>query len=492
MTDPYGSQCPTDLGGALRSGHRHNGRMADLPGGLSARRAHLLLRRQQVIGVSVTVVILLAFSGYFVFRGAWPAVALLGLIVVAVSATVYAQRRMAPAEATVGADEQPALTALVGQVATALAVPAPDAVQLTGDTDLGLALRHRHLVLRIGLPLAIALEADELRLLIAHELALLGLPEARLTVAVAAKRRRYVDGAATDSALHGRDAERLIALTQQFAASVERASDEAMVRLAGRAAAARALQRREAVGTAFTAYVLDFAEPPVEHGQAVLDLHEVWADWLAEAPAEDRTNSPDPVKLAQRHPGLADALQGQGGSDVEVRLPADPVPLGPLTGEELARLAGEAVFLPNAGTPVSWVPLSEVDQEVWADEAREYAQAVEEMAAAAVTPAPGSRAELADLVRAHSKELRRVWLELLHGQLEPGAQPAADSAVADPGNTLAALLVATLHERGWRRERSLHPYTLVSPDGERIDAAALGRAAATDAASYKELRDLLV
>jgi hypothetical protein len=473
------------LGICAGAAGRHNGQMAELPGGLSARRAHLLLRRQQVIGAGTTVVILLVFAGYFVFRGAWPAVALLGLIVAAVGATVYAQRRMAPAEATVGADEQPALTALVGQVATALAVPAPDVVQLTGDTDLGLVLRHRHVVLCIGLPLVIALEADELRVLIAHELALLGLPEARLTVAVAAKRRRYVEAAATDSALPGRDAERLVALTQQFAASVEQASDEAMVRLAGPAAATRALLRREAVGAAFTGYLLDFAEPPVEHGQAVLDLHEVWVDWLAEAAAEDRTSSPDPAKLAARHPGLAAALHGQRRGDLEVRLPTGPVPLGPLTDDELARLAGEAVFLPDAGTPISWVPLSEVDQEVWADEAREYAQAVDEMAAAAVTPAPGSRAELADLVRAHPAELRRAWLG-------PDAGEDADSAVADPGRILAALLVAALYERSWRRERPLRPYTLISPDGERLDAAALGRAAATDAASYKELRDLLL
>lgn len=447
-------------------------------------RAQLLLHRQQLVGVVATGMVLLGFSGYFIFRGAWIAIALLVFSVAGIIVSVYAQRAGNAALVSV---RHPALAALAGDVATTLGVPAPDLVELAGDTDIALVPRGRQILLRIGLPLVLSLNASELRVLIAHELAMLGLTEPRLTIALATARRHVADQAG----MPGRDGHRLVAATGEFAASVERAADEAALKVADPVTVAAAVLHADAVRLVFSGFVLDFGEPPTEHGQAVLDLGEGWSWWLANGPADDRTGLAYPTELVRRHPGLSAIFPHSAVQEVELCAPADPIKLDPFTDEERRRLVTEAVYITG---PVNWVRLSEVDGSVWAEEAQERVRAIERAAEEAVGRAPGDRAELADVARDRIAELQRVLLRHIQTDLDPAAQPGTptDEVTVDPSGTLTRLLVASLHERGWRRAHPLLPNLLIGPGGQRVDAAQLGRSAANGQDSYQELRDLLV
>ncbi|GGM17531.1 hypothetical protein ACFFX1_40500 [Dactylosporangium sucinum] len=363
----------------------------------------------------------------------------------------------------VGASRHPALHSLVLEAVKHADVAFPPAVLLGGAPTARFAAGE----LVIGLPLVRGLPADQLRAVLAHELAL---PPSRHPDLVRGLLNARLREPAPGTAAH-RHA-RLLDATEGLAGEAERVRDAAAVNAAGGGLgavedAALALLRAAATAAVFTAFAAAEGVPEVDGlPRRVADLHAGWRLRLTEwgAPAHDLAELLE--TLPDRHPGLAAELRAAAGTKRLVGLAPDAVALDELSaGEERALaadvLAGNLPWTRFADLPVS-VYLAGVQRR-----AREYVEAVQ----AVLGRKPDDRDELAGTL------LRRpVDVERARRGLPPAGEDDDRSAPPWMGATLLAVVVEyTLLRRGWRRVHPLLPRRLAGPDGAALDLNELVR-----------------
>ncbi|MET7402266.1 hypothetical protein ABZS66_53175 [Dactylosporangium sp. NPDC005572] len=372
----------------------------------------------------------------------------------------------------VGASRHAALHSLVLDAVKHADVAFPAAVRLGGAPTARLTAGE----LVIGLPLVAGLPADQLRAVLAHELALppsrhpdlvRGLLNARLH-----EPEPGAPGASGAPATAANRHARLLAATGGLLGEAERVRDAAAVNAVGGGLgavedAALALLRAAAIEAVFTAFAAAEGTPEVDGlPRRVADLHAGWRLRLAEwgAPAHDLTAVL--AALPDRHPGLAAELRSTAGADRPVALAADSVALDELSAEEEQALAadvltGDLPWTRFADLPVA-VYLAEVQRR-----AREYVEAVQ----AVLGRAPDGRDELAGTL------LRRpVDVERARRGLPPATEDDDRSAPPWMGATLLAVVVEyTLLRRGWRRTHPLLPRRLTGPDDAALDLNELVR-----------------
>jgi hypothetical protein len=326
-------------------------------------------------------------------------------------------------------------------------------------------------VLVIGLPLAWGLSADELRVVLTHELAL---PPSRHPELVRGLLNGRLRTPASDQAV-ARHA-RLLAATEALLAEAEQVRDAAAVTAAGGGLsavedAARALLRAAATERAFTA----FAAAPLATGTISAfstgslpsagpiraeDLHDGWRLRLSRwgAPANDLTALR--ADVAAHHPGLAEELRADAAGPL-VSLDPDAVALdelGPAAGKTLAAGALPAA-VQAADEP--WVRLVDLPVESYLPDVERRARQYVEAVGTVLGRPPDGRDELAGTL------LRRpVDVERARKGLPPGDEDEDAGAPPWMGAALLAVVVEyALLRQGWRREHPLLPRRLSGPDG---------------------------
>ncbi|GAA4248572.1 hypothetical protein GCM10022255_029130 [Dactylosporangium darangshiense] len=371
-----------------------------------------------------------------------------------------------PALPSVDAGHHAALHSLVLDALKFADVPPPHSVHLGGAATLRLAGG----ALVVGLPLAWGLSADQLRVLITHQLALppsrhpelvRGLLNARL-------RKPASEKAATRHA-------RLLAATDGLLAEAKQVRDAAAITAAGGGLsavedAAGALLRAAAIERSFTA----FAAAPLASGTMSAfatgslptagpiraeDLHDGWRLRLARwgAPAHDVTALRE--ELAAEHPGLAEELRSPASGPL-VALDPDAVALDELGAAAWRALAAEALPAAVQGPDKPWVRLAELPVEAYLPDverrARQYVEAVN----AVLGRAPDGRDELAGTL------LRRpVDVERARRGLPPDGDEDAEAPPWMGAALLAVVVEYALLRQGWKREHPLLPRRLAGPDG---------------------------
>ncbi|GAA3450088.1 hypothetical protein [Dactylosporangium matsuzakiense] len=314
----------------------------------------------------------------------------------------------------------------------------------------------------IGLPLVWGLSGDELRVLLAHELAL---PPSRHPDLVRnlLNARRHTARSEKAAARHAR----LVGATGELLAEAEQVRDATAITAAGGGLsavedAARALLKAAATEAGFAAFAaaplasgtaptLDTGSLPTTAIVRAEDLHAAWqlrlARWGAPAARLSRED------LAARHPGLAEELLTPSIVSL-VTLDPDAVPLDELGPATLRTLAAEV--LPDSADP--WVRLADLPVESYLPDverrARQYVEAVTEV----LGRTPDDRDELAGTLLRRPVDVERA---------RRGLPPEADAETPPPwmGAALLAVVVEyALLRKGWRREHPLLPRCLVAPD----------------------------
>jgi hypothetical protein len=344
-------------------------------------------------------------------------------------------------------------------------VAPPQAVHLGGTAT----IRTDGGVLIIGLPLAWGLSTDQLRVLLAHELALPASRHPDLVRALLNARRR-TPGSEPAAIRHAR----LVAATDPLLAEAEQVRDAAAITAAGGGLsavedAARALLKAAAVNAAFTA----FAAAPLASGTmsafstgslpavAPIQAEDLHAGWRLRL-SRWGSFAFDPAflhaELPERHPGLAEELRAAADGPL-VTLDPSAAPLSELGPAAMRALAAEA--LPATGAP--WVRLADLPVESYLPDverrARQYVEAVNEV----LGRAPDGRDELAGTLLRRPVDVERARRGL----------PADPSDSPTPPPWMGAALLAVVVEyallrKGWRREHPLLPRRLVAPGTEEI------------------------
>ena len=239
--------------------------------------------------------------------------------------------------------EQPELHALLGEVAAATGVRAPDAVYLGLSVNAGVSEPHRQRFLVLGLPLMATLDRDELRAVVAHELAHYAGGDTRFEAWIWRSRIALLQ---TESALsHSESSIRRVAalpfvayanlflnITTAVGRRSEFEADAVSAQVASPAAAGHALRRLAALATAFDGYMrgdvipmLNAGKlPPVIDGFIALAGHAELAPELDELVSAD-LNRVEPDAYAS-HPTLRERLEalGQPPEQTMPPLPGDP------------------------------------------------------------------------------------------------------------------------------------------------------------------------
>jgi hypothetical protein len=324
----------------------------------------------------------------------------------------------------VSAHRHPALAALTAEAAKAAGLDPPPAVALGGTATVSM----RHEVLLVGLPLVWGLPADQLRSVMAHELAL---PPVRR------RHRRLVRGL-LELDLDGlkRDVEQV-----RDAAAIDGAGGG----FAAVEDAALAILRAESIRVAFDRFAAAYTP------SHVADLHAGWHA-VAELGVE-RLRGTD---LPELHPGLADELLDAAEESGDFPgLDPDAVPIEELTDEEARELSAQAG--PYAGP---WTTFAELPISLYADDleqtARRHLEAVEQLLGGPPT----------DL-----EEVFRVLLYRAPEILEAEEDATEPDSLTGP-SIVADVIEYTLIKKGGRRVHPAVPWRIVNPDGRHVDLRA--------------------
>jgi hypothetical protein len=353
------------------------------------------------------------------------------------------------------------LHALVQDAAHRASIAPPKTVSLAGPAR----VRMRGHLLTVGLPLVWGLSAEQLRAVVAHEVALPPGGHHRLARELL-HRRRHTD-----------ETEFLLA-TRSLVDAAEQARDAAAIDaigggLAAVEDAALALFRAEAVRDAFERFVAVEAVREVDgEWLRVADLHDGWRQRLRRDGGPGTGWDPDvPLKrIPSEHPGLSGELLdvAEEADGYHTGLDPDAVPTDPLSPDDLRTLAAE--LTPEAEG--RWVDYTELPVEAYSgaveETARRHVEAVESL----LGGPPADRDELVDVLLLRAREVCAA--EGAPTEVDP---LAGASMVAD-------LIEYTMIKRGWKRRHPAVARRMVSPIGAPVDVdAALHRPA--------ELRRLL-
>lgn len=392
----------------------------------------------------------------------------------------------------------PALLPVVAEAAGVLGLPLPAAVGLQPlpvvDVEVH-AFPRRRVVLRVGAPLLLALDADDLRVLIAHRLAVLQEPDPALALSVALHRTRYDKAeellAAGSTKPFTRRAAEFMRTTDAFGTELESRADAAAVLAAGsRQRAAEALLRARYVAVDLQPFVTRFDRMIVKHRHVP---REFFSGWARSRPDHGPLRHDRGTRLlratralTRAHPSLANAFADAG-------LPgtAQPPLLDALPARAERALVRMYVQLRRgrnkSAKAVSWeaVPLGEI-------------YAVPQSESPLLEPVGaflGAPATAADLVgTAAGPRWPELWAVLRE---HPGTQPGSDQqAPEDPAEFLvaefcAAVVTRSLLLRGYRRADPLRPYRMTASDGREVYADQLTDSALDSAEGLAELRRLL-
>ncbi|WP_194923854.1 hypothetical protein [Catenulispora pinisilvae] len=379
---------------------------------------------------------------------------------------------------------------LVAEVARETRVAAPEALVLVPDAEISVAkAAEGGFALYIGVPLALALPAVELKAVVAHALAVMREPHPELAAGLVRAR----EAAQVRADLWVSQAPRLSRHFQQvlddsagFHADIERHADRAAAAVAGsRERALVAMVRAQAIAEHFAeyagCYVLGAAD-------VAPDLFTDWLNVAAQPVPDWASNSLPLPNLATRtafHPGL----RTSGGSLNRARQAVNP--LVPASGEPV--VAGFADDVSDA-----LASFIEVDR--GADYSIGYAEAGEAVLAGAgrLLGRDATPADVVDLVADdRGAELAVAWFELLAAELEAGnasgfvterIQRAAMEPASTLGEALQVFLIAVAVRHGYRFDAVLHPGELMADGGEPIKTyAVISQAVAGDTAPLAQL-----
>jgi hypothetical protein len=347
---------------------------------------------------------------------------------------------------------QPALLRLIADVAWQVDARAPDRVGLRGFGGVYVEVRGGRVELWLAVPMLLVQPAEEIRALVAHELATVHPVETELVARLYRLREeaehdrlmRLIDGRRPMSY-------RPVRAVRGLVAGVEARADAAASRIAGVKHAALAQVKESRLAADCRNLVNDVEEQLGEGGceAGLVDVFALWLDRLArygpECPASlDRYWRPG---MADWHPGLAAAIADLRPDEIDAEPGGQLVELAPFTAEEARALAADAFYHPHQ----RWMSAAEVPDSVW-------------------------RAA----IRADGKQALQTIA--VHAGREPedvaeamAAACALPSDVDHKQEILIALAEYTLVPRGWRRAHPVQPGALIDPSGTEHDlrAAAL-------------------
>ncbi|GAA0717430.1 hypothetical protein Drose_33790 [Dactylosporangium roseum] len=361
----------------------------------------------------------------------------------------------------VGASRHPALHSVVIEATKYADVPPPVSVRLDGAP----VVRHHDGELVVGVPLIWGLTADQLRVVLTHELALPASRHPDLVRGLLDARLRE-PGSDKAAARHAK----LLSATASLLAEAEQVRDAAAVTAAGGGLsavedAALALLRAATIAEVFTAFAAAEGTRVVD-GSAVriADLHAGWRLRLERwgAPAHDPAGVC--AALPDRHPGLAAELRALDPGPL-VTLPPEAPGLDELSADEERALA-EAVLPDEA----PWTRFADLPVDVYLIEVEHQARGYVEAVHAVLGRAPDNRDELAGTLLRRPVDVERARRGL-DPVTEDDAQPPAWMGAA----LLAVVVEYTLLRKGWRREHPLLARRLIGPDGELLDLNELVR-----------------
>lgn len=382
-----------------------------------------------------------------------------------------------PAFPGVPASAQAELLTLVAEVAARVGVARPDAVLLTGyGTIRSWASRRRRLLL-VGLPLLYCLTVDEVRALVAHELAVVDHRRAHLVVRLRALYEEAVDPLSVTPSPR---AETIARATRDFAAALERTADQAASSASGLHTAARAVVKADLAAFEFADLAFDVEEQVWQRtSAAVQDLHAGWREAVRAGAVIASLDDDTRTELMARHPSLAGAIASLSAAHVALRV-ADAVPLAPLppdTERELAR----HVLKRDCG---QWVTFAAVPDDEWPGWLARQARAVTEQVATLLRRPPIGPAEVVEVLLTRLDELVAAnW----PAQPEPPAEPEE----LDGTPSVVVVAEAALTARGWRRVHPAATGVVVSRDGEQHNLTLLARAALDSPGAQAVLLELL-
>ena len=364
---------------------------------------------------------------------------------------------------------QPALLRLVSDVAFDVEARAPDRVWLRGCGGIDLTVRDGRIELWLSLPLLLIVPAEEIRTLVAHELATVDPVQTDL-VAQLYRLREHVSRDRVMRLVHRRRRRtyRPARTVRGLVAAVEARADAAASRIAGARRGAAALAKATLFCDDCGGLVGD-VEDALGNGDLNAGLVDVFALWLDRigryGPGQpDRFDRYLRRGLAERHPGLAAEIADLRPDELDPDPSGPPVELAPFSAEEARALAADAF-----GEPYErWMSAADVPTSVWLA----GIQAAGEQALH-VVPRPADREALG--VADAMAEIRDLW------------RRDSDTKLA----MLIALAEYTLVPAGWRRAHPVLAGVLIDPSGTEHDLRAMAQRALTDTNALTELTRLI-
>ena len=366
------------------------------------------------------------------------------------------------------------LLALVTEVAARVGVVAPDAVLLTGHGVIRSWASRRRRLLIVGLPLLYCLTVDEIRALVAHELAVVDHRRAHL---VARLRDLYEEAADPSRVELPPRAAAVLRATRDFATALERKADQAASSASGLHTAARAVVKADLAEFEFADLAFDLEEQVWQHASAAIqDVHDGWRAAIRAGAVLASVDEDTRTALMSRHPNLAGAIAPLTGAHLALRA-ADLVPVDPLPAADERALARHVL----RRSPAEWTTFAAVPATAWPGWVVRQARAVHDQAATLLGRQPTGPGEVVEVLLTRLDELVAAnW----PAQPEPPTEP--EDLDATP--SVVVVMEAALTSRGWRRVHPATPGVLVSESGAECNLHDV----AVSPTALADLRALLV
>jgi hypothetical protein len=369
------------------------------------------------------------------------------------------------------------LLALVDEVAERVGVTRPDTVLLTGTATVrGWANRSRRMLV-IGLPLLQCLPVDEIRALVAHELAVVDHRRPHLVA-----RLRELHKAAVEPLLHdaplSRKSRAVLRVTEGFASALEQRADQAATSASGLHTAARAVVKADLAEFEFVDLVFDLEEQVWKHAKAgVQDLHTGWQAAVDAGAISVDLDADTRATLMSRHPFLAGAIAPLRVEHVRLRQPTARVSLRPLDAKTQRTLSQHALTRDCR----KWTTFAQVPVESWPSWMVRQAKEITDQVGLLLGREPANPAEVVSVLVTRLAEL--VAANWPNQPVDPDQLDASVSVVV--------VAEAELTRRGWHRVHPAAAGVLVGPDGVQHNLHELARRAVTDNEALTTLMDLL-
>jgi hypothetical protein len=446
------------------------------PGRLPARHRwrHGVAWRDLLLSTLVGVFVV----GYAIGRGVTdgnPAFgAVLGVVGIAGMVAISAFGRPG---VRVTARNQPELYALVQDVTVRAGFRAPNRIWLIHTARIEAQVRPMRRELLVGRAVVPCLPDQELRALIAHELALLQFRRARLVTRLA-RRWSLATMEAQDPSAPARTV-RIAADLRPFAEAVHTVADAAASSAAGsQQVAARAFMMALFAEVDYDDFAAATAAPARRWWptyQVIEDLDDAWQRWIVHGSTMSLTGTDASDVLGQvidrQHPRLAGAGHTLTGQSFCLEPTTPAVTIRPLTCRQQHRLARGLRELATNDW-VRWYTCATAPAAWWSERAKVEADIIRRDVAAVLGREPIDAYETAEVLITRNAEIVALDAPDDTVSTPDGADsPAPDTSEFTPPPILCGLVENALLQRGWRIEHPAIRGVLIGPHGERIDAA---------------------